>query len=58
MRVDAGGVASVKGLKCTKAMLGSSPLEAAVALMAGHLDDLQLAIERVYLGCNVEDPCV
>ena len=42
-------------MKGSEAMRGTSPFEAAVALMAGRLDDLQLTIEHVYLGHDVED---
>ena len=42
-------------MKGSEAMRGTSPFEVAVALMAGCLDDLQLTIERVYLGRDVED---
>ena len=38
-----------------EAVLGVCSLEAATALTTGCLDDLQLAIERVYLGRDVED---
>jgi hypothetical protein len=55
MRVSAGGATSVQGLKGPKTMLGARPLEAATTLTAGCLDDLELAVERVYLGRDIED---
>ena len=44
-----------EGLKSPEAVLGTSPLKAAVALTTGCLDNLQLAVEYVYLGHNIED---
>ena len=38
--------------------MGVSPLKAAAALMTGGFDHLQLAVERVYLGHDVEDTSV
>ena len=55
MHISMGRVTSVKGLKSLEVVLGTSPLKAAAALTTGHLDDLQLAVEYVYLGRNVED---
>ena len=55
VRISMGRVTSVEGLKSLEVVLGTSPLKAAVALTTGHLDNLQLAVEYVYLGCNIED---
>ena len=55
MCISAGRATSVEGLKSPEAVLGVSPLKAAAALTTGHLDDLQLAVEHVYLGHDIED---
>ena len=56
--IGTGGAAVVEGLESPKMVLSVSPLEATATLMAGHLDDLQLAIKCMYLGHDVEHPCV
>ena len=55
MHISMSGVTSVEGLKGPEAMLSVSPLEAASALMTSHLDDVQLTVERMYLGHDIED---
>ena len=55
MRVSASGTTSVEGLKSPEMMLGTGSLEAAATLMTSYFDDLQLAIERMYLCHDVED---
>ena len=49
---------SVKGLESLEVMLGTISFEMAMTLTAGHLDDLQFAVEGVYLHHNVEHPGV
>ena len=56
--VSASGAASVQSLEGSEAVRGASSLKAATTLTTGRLDDLQLAIERVYLGRDVEDTSV
>ena len=55
MRISAGGVTGVEGLEGPKAVLSVSPLEATATLATGCLNNLQLAVERMYLGRDVED---
>ena len=52
---SAGGMAGIQSLKGSEAMLGTSPLETTAALATCRLDDLQLAVEHMYLGCDIED---
>ena len=54
MGIGTGGVAVVEGLESPKMVLSASPLKATVTLMAGCLDNLQLAIKCVYLGHDVK----
>ena len=58
MRVSAGGAASVKSLQGSEAVLGASSLEAGATLTSLCLDELQLAIECMDLGRDVEDTSV
>ena len=58
MCVGAGGATSVKSLQGSEAMLGAGSLEARAALTSFRLDELQLAVERVDLGRDVEDASV
>ena len=58
MCVSASGAASIKGLQSPETLLGASSLEAASALTSLCLDDLQLAVEGVDLGRDVEDTSV
>ena len=55
MRVSASGATGVEGLEGSETVLGASSLEAAATLTTSHLDNLQLTVERVYLGCDIED---
>ena len=55
MRVSVGGMASVEGLESSEVVLGTSPFKAAAALATGRLDDLQLTVERVYFGHDIEN---
>ena len=55
MHVSTGGTTSVEGLKSPETVLSVSSLEMAAALMTGHLDNLQLAVERMYLRHDIED---
>ena len=55
MCVGAGGTTSVEGLQGPETMLGPSSLEAATTLTSLCLDELQLAIERVDLGRDIEN---
>ena len=55
MHVSMGGTTSVEGLKSPETVLSVSSLEMAAALMTGHLDNLQLAVERMYLCHDIED---
>ena len=58
MRVSARGATSVKSLQGSEAMLGAGSLEARTTLTSLCLDQLQLTIERVDLGCDIEDTSV
>ena len=55
MCIGMGGVTCVKSLQSPEALLSASPLEAASALASGRLGDLQLAVECMDLGRNIED---
>ena len=55
MRVSAGGATSVKSLQGSEAVLGVGSLEARATLTSLCLDELQLAVERVDFGRDVED---
>ena len=55
MRVSASGATCVKGLQGPETMLGAGSLEARATLTSLRLDELQLAVERVDLGRDVED---
>ena len=55
MRVSASGAASVESLQGSETVLSPSSLEAATTLTSLRLDELQLAIERMDLGRDVED---
>ena len=55
MHVSVGGTTSVEGLKSPETVLSASSLEMAAALMTGHLDNLQLTVEHMYLRHNIED---
>ena len=55
MRVSTSGATGVEGLEGSETVLGASSLEAAATLTTSHLDNLQLTVERVYLGCDIED---
>jgi hypothetical protein len=52
------GAASVQSLKGSETVLGAGPFEATMALTTSGLDHLQLAVEHVYLYCNVEDTSI
>ena len=54
MHVGMSRAASVESLEGSKTMLGTSSLEAATALTTGRLGDLQLAVEHMYLCCDIE----
>ena len=58
MRVSASGAMSVKGLQGPKTMLGAGSLEARATLTSLRLDELQLAVERVDFGRDVEDTSI
>ena len=55
MRVSASGATGVKSLQGSEAMLGASSLETRVTLTSLCLGELQLAVECVDLGRDVED---
>ena len=55
MRVSASGTASVESLQSSETMLGAGSLEARATLTSLRLDELQLTIERMDLGRDVED---
>ena len=55
MRVSASGATSVEGLQSPEALLGAGSLEARATLTSLRLDELQLAVERVDLGRDIED---
>jgi hypothetical protein len=46
--------AHVKGLKALKVVVGASPLKVCMALLAGHLDDLKLAVKRMHFCYDIE----
>ena len=58
MCIGVSGMMGVEGLESSKVVLGLSSLKMAVTLVTSHLDDLQLAVECVYLGCNIEYTCI
>ena len=58
MRVSASGTTSVKSLQGSEAVLGAGSLEARATLTSLCLGELQLAVERVVLGRDVEDASV
>ena len=55
MCVGAGRATSVQSLQGSEAVLGSGSLEAATTLTSLRLDELQLTIERMDFGRDVED---
>ena len=55
MCIGTRGTTSVKSLQGSKAMLGAGPLETGTTLASLCLNELQLAVERVNLGGDVED---
>jgi hypothetical protein len=55
MRVSASGTTSVEGLQGPKTVLGAGSLEARATLPSLRLGELQLAVERMDLGRDVED---
>ena len=58
MRVSASGATSVKGLQGPEAVLGAGSLEARATLTSLCLDELQLAVERVDFGRDIENTSV
>ena len=48
VHIGVSGVACVEGLNASKAMVGTGSFEVCAALMAGHLDNLQLAVKHVH----------
>ena len=58
MRVSTSGTASIKGLQGPETMLGTGSLEARATLTSLRLDELQLAVERVDLGRDIENASV
>ena len=58
MRVSASGAASVESLQGSEAVLGAGSLEARATLTSLSLGELQLAIECMDLGRDVEDASV
>ena len=58
MRVSAGGATGVKSLQGSEAVLGTGPLETRTALTSLCLDKLQLAVERMDLGRDIENASV
>ena len=55
MRVSASGAASVESLQGSEAVLGAGSFETGATLTSLRLDELQLAVERMDLGRDVED---
>ena len=55
MRVSASGTTRVKGLQGPETMLSAGSLETGTALTSLRFDELQLAVERVDFGRNIED---
>ena len=55
MCVSASGMTSVQSLEGSEAMLGMGPFEMAVALTTGSFGHLELAVECVDLGHDIED---
>ena len=53
--ISTGGTASVESLQGSEAVLGAGSLEVAAALASLRLDELQLAVECMDLGRDVED---
>ena len=58
MCIGVSGMMGVEGLESSKVVLGLSSLKMAATLVTSHLDDLQLAVECVYLGRNIEYACI
>ena len=58
MRVSASGAASIESLQGSEAMLGAGSFEAGATLTSLCLDELQLAIECMDLGRDIEDASV
>ena len=58
MRISASGATSVESLQGSEAMLGAGSLEARATLAGLRLGELQLAVERVDLGRDVEDASI
>ena len=58
MHIGISGTAGVEGLKALETMVSAGSLKMAVALMTGCLDNLQLTVERVYFGHDVEHPSI
>ena len=54
MRVGTSGAAIVECLKASEMVMNMGSLKVAMALTTGHLDDLQLAVECMYLRHDVE----
>ena len=54
MCVGTSRTAHVKGLKALKVVVGASPLKVCTALLAGHLNDLELAVKRMHFCCDIE----
>ena len=55
MCISTGRATSIESLQGSELLLRAGSLETAAALMRGRLDSLQLAVERVNLGHDVED---
>ena len=51
---DAGGTMRVETLKFCEAVMGFGSFHVCLTLVTHHLDDAELGIECVHLGCNVE----
>ena len=58
MCIGTSGATSVEGLQGPETVLGSCPFEAGATLTSLCLGELQLAVERVNLGRDVEDASV
>ena len=55
MRASASGATSVESLQGSEAVLGAGSLEAGATLTSLRLSKLQLAVERMDLGRDIED---
>ena len=58
MCVSTGGATSVESLQGSETVLSTGPLKTAATLTSLHLDELQLAVEGMNLGRDIEDACV